>query len=95
MEKFIVRSEKAGVFYGEIESRKGDEVIMTGVIRLWRWAGARSLSQLAQEGTKSKDECCFAVPVSRIVVFGVIEILTTTSAAQKSIESVPPWKITK
>jgi len=43
----IVRTYSAGVFAGYIESRNGKEVVMTKARRLWYWAGAASLSQLA------------------------------------------------
>ena len=46
-QKYIVRADRAGVFFGEIESRTGSEVTMRNVRRIWRWEGANSISQLA------------------------------------------------
>ena len=88
----IVRTHSAGVFYGEIESRNGQEVVMRNARRLWYWDGASSLSQLAMEGVKKPENCKFAMPVSRVELLQVIEILDTTEAAQKNIEGVPEWK---
>ena len=52
----IIRSQNAGCFAGNLESRDGDTVVLTESRRLWYWAGAASLSQLATEGTsKPKD----------------------------------------
>ena len=48
----ICRTYSAGVFAGFLVSREGKEVVMTQARRLWYWAGAASLSQLAMEGTK-------------------------------------------
>lgn len=45
--KFIVRAKDAGVFYGTIKERIGNEVTMTNARCLWYWDGAASLMQLA------------------------------------------------
>ena len=88
----IVRTYSAGVFAGNLESRKGQEVVLTNVRRLWYWAGAASLSQLAHSGTSKPDVCKFPVAVSRIELLQAIEILDVTSEAKSSIEGVPVWK---
>lgn len=49
---YIIRSDRAGVFFGNIKERNGNEVSLTNVRRSWYWDGACSLSQLAVEGTK-------------------------------------------
>ncbi len=92
-QKFIVRADRAGVFYGEIKERNGSEVIMTNCRRLWYWSGAASLSQLATEGVKRPADCQFTVSVDEMTIFGIIEIIPCTSTAIKSINSVPVWKI--
>ena len=88
----IVRCYGAGVFYATIEKRKGQEAVLRNARRLWYWSGAASLSQLAMEGTKDPAKCKFPCAVDRIEVTQVLEILDTTEAARKSIESVPDWK---
>jgi len=88
----IVRTYSAGVFAGELESRKGQEVVLTNARRIWYWDGAASLSQLAMEGTKKPENCKFPVAVNRVELLQVIEILDVTEAAKKSIESVPIWQ---
>lgn len=87
----IVRTYSAGVFAGTLVSRKGKEVALKDVRRLWYWAGAASLSELAQRGTSKPDQCKFPVPVSEIVLTEAIELLAVTKAARKSIEEVPTW----
>ncbi len=87
----IVRTYSAGVFYGTIESRNGKEVVMTNARRLWRWAGAASLSELAVRGTSNPKECMFPVAVPRVELMEAIEILDVTEEAQKSLEAVPVW----
>jgi hypothetical protein len=87
----IVRTYSAGVFAGYIESRNGQEVVMIKVRRLWQWAGAASLSQLAQSGTSSPEKCKFPEEVNRIELLQAIEILDVTNEAKNSIEKVNVW----
>jgi len=88
----IVRAYSAGVFAGTFESRKGQEVVLRNARRIWSWAGAASLSQLAVDGTSKPNKCKFPVAVPRVELFQVIEILDVTPKAKASIESVPVWK---
>ena len=37
---YIVRCDRAGVFFGKIKERNGSEVTMTDVRKLWSWDGA-------------------------------------------------------
>jgi len=88
----IVRTYSAGVFAGTMESRKGQEVVLTNARRLWYWSGAASLSQLAVSGTSKPSECKFPVAVPRVELLQAIEILDVTPEGKNSIESVPVWK---
>ncbi len=78
----IVRTYSAGVFAGTLESRKGQEVVMSKARRLWYWKGASSLSQLAMEGVKCPDECKFPCEVDRVELVQAVEILDVTEAAR-------------
>lgn len=88
----IVRTHSAGVFAGHLESKKGQEVVMSKARRLWYWKGAASLSQLAVEGVKCPDECKFPVEVPKVQLTQAIEILDVSEKAKRSIASVPVWK---
>lgn len=88
--KVIIRADKAGVFYGTIIRKDGDEVELKNCRRIWYWNGAASISELAKSGVK-KDGNKFTVTVESIVILGVIEIIPCTPEAIKSIESVPEW----
>mgnify|MGYP001568650073 CR=1 FL=1 len=87
----IVRTYSAGVFAGELESRKGQEVVMTNARRLWYWDGAASLSQLATDGTSKPENCKFPCEVKRVELLQAIEILDVTDKAKASIKGVPIW----
>lgn len=88
----IVRTYTAGVFAGELSVRKGKEVTLQNARRLWYWAGAASLSQLAQSGTSRPSECKFPCAVDSITLTEAIEILAVTEAARASIAAVPVWQ---
>jgi hypothetical protein len=88
----IVRTTSAGVFAGELESRNGKEVVLTNARRLWYWAGAASLSQLAMEGVKKPNECKFPCEVARVELTEAIEILDVSDFSRENIKNVPVWK---
>lgn len=90
---YIVRTNRAGVFFAKIENIEGDVAELSEARRLWYWDGAASLSQMALEGVKRPDNCKFTVTVPAMTVLGVIEIIPCTDKAVASIEGVPVWKI--
>ena len=89
---FIVRYDREGVFYGEIEERNGREIKMRNARCLWYWDGAATLLQLAVEGTTSPGNCKFTMTVDSLEVLDAIEIIPCTDRAIKSIEAVKEWK---
>ena len=88
----IIRANGAGVFFGEVNKIEGSTVTLTNARRLWYWDGAASLSQLAKEGTSKPSNCKFPVTVDEVIVFNVLEILSVTDKAAKSIDGVKAWK---
>ena len=87
----MVRTYSAGVFAGTLESREGKEVVLLNARRIWYWAGAASLSELATRGTSKPNECKFPVEMPRVVLTEAIEIIDVTPAARRSIAAVPTW----
>ena len=87
----IVRTYSAGVFAGNLISRRGQEVVLENARRLWFWAGAATLSQLAAIGTSMPDQCRFPVEAPRVELLQAIEILDVTKKAEASIKAVPTW----
>lgn len=88
----IVRANGAGVFFGEIVKKDGDTVTMKNARRLWYWNGASSLSELAQYGVARPADCKFPCAVDEVEVFNVLEILSVTEEAGKSIDGVKEWQ---
>ena len=87
----IVRTYSAGVFAGILVRRDGQEVELANARRLWRWAGAASLSEMAMSGTSRPESCKFPIAVQKVLLTEAIEILAVTADAQVSIEAVPIW----
>lgn len=92
LKKVIIRGDRSGVFFGELESRNGREVKLRNCRRLWYWDGACSISELAVNGTSRPENCKFTVVVDSIEILDAIEVIECTSASIKSIESVSEWK---
>lgn len=92
----IVRTHSAGVWMGQIKSLNGSVAIITNARRLWQWAGAASLSQLAIEGTKSPSGCKFTMVITDedgVYLPQVIEVLPCTKEAVENINAVKVWKV--
>lgn len=92
-QKYIIRGDRSGVFYGEIARRDGMEVEIRNCRRLWYWSGAASLSQLAAEGVKNPDNCNFTVTVDELTILDAIELIPCTEAACASIDGVKVWRV--
>ena len=70
-----------------------EAVTITECRRLWYWAGAASLSQLAAEGVKRPSDCKFTMTVDELVILDGIELIPATDAAVDSIKAVPVWRV--
>lgn len=89
---YIIRCAEAGVFFGHLKERNGNEATITDVRRIWYWDGAASLSQMAMEGVSQPRACKFSVTVPEMIVLGVIELIPCTEKAVKSIMEVAAWR---
>jgi hypothetical protein len=84
-QKVIVRTYSAGVHYGTLASRKGQEVVLKNARRLWYWNGAFTLSAVATEGVKQGSKISVAVP--EITLLQAIEIIPVSVAAAKNLDA--------
>jgi len=89
---YMVRTISAGVFYGELKSREGKEVVLINARRVWYWEGAASLSQLAQSGTSLPEKCKFPEPVSMVILTEAIELIPVSEDALETLNAVAIWK---
>lgn len=90
--KCIVRTYSAGVWYGEVAEKSGNEVILKNARRMWTWWAAESisLSAVAIHGIKL-DKSKIVEPVSSVWL-EAIELIPTTAKASDSIEGAPHVK---
>jgi len=87
----IARGSASGVHAGYLVSQAGAEVVLRQARRIWYWAGAASLSELAARGTSKPLECKFPIANERVIKTDVCEIIYATDVARESIESVAVW----
>ena len=91
-QKYIVRTDRAGVFFGEIVERTEHEIHMKNVRKLWYWDGACAVEQLAMDGTKKPTGCKFTVIVHEMVIADPIQIIPCPENAAKSLSGVKVWQ---
>lgn len=90
----IVRGDRSGVFAGymDLQDHYGTTAVtLNKCRRLWYWAGAASLSQLAVDGTSKPTECKFTVETNEHKILDTLEIIPVTTKARDSIASVEDW----
>lgn len=88
----IIRTYSAGVHAGYVKGYNGKEVTLINSRRLWKWAGAFTLSEMAVNGVTKPDECKFATTIPEIILTEAIEIIPCTEKGKKSIESVVDYE---
>jgi len=88
----IIRADRAGVFFGVLESKDGSEVTLSNCRKLHYWDGAAAVQQLALDGVSKPGNCRFTVIVPNITILGVIEIIPCSEKSIISLNSVPVWK---
>jgi hypothetical protein len=90
-QRVIVRTYSAGVHYGALVAREGDEVVLDGARRIWRWRGANTLSEIATKGFDVANSA-IACAVDGHRLKGWIEILPCSDAVAESIEGATAWR---
>lgn len=90
--KCVVRTYSAGVWFGEIVEKSGNEVILKNARRMWKWWATEgiSLSAVALHGVKhDQSKIVEAVPA---VWLEAIELIPASNKAITSIEGAPNVK---
>ena len=84
--KVIIRTYSAGVWFGTLSEKSGNEVILTLARRLWRWWAAESISLSGVANYGIKTEKSKVAPAVESVWLEAIEIIPCTPTAIVSIE---------
>ena len=87
--KFVlVRTERAGVHMGTLVSQNGREVLLKDTSRLWRWRGAKSLSEVSQNGVAAEwTRISERAPENLLLT--AVEVLPCSAKAQETF--TPRW----
>ena len=90
--KVIVRATEAGVFFGTLKEKNGNEVVLSHARKLHYWEGAGAVEGLAVDGVSKPNSCRFTVWVENICVKDWNQIIPCTEKASEIIEGVKEWK---
>lgn len=90
--KVIIRTYSAGVWFGKLDQKDRNEVILSNARRMWTWWAKEgiSLSSVAVNGIK-KEKSKISEPVE-LVWLEAIEIIPCTENAINLIEAAPNAK---
>ena len=89
---YIVRTNRAGVFFGKIKEQSHDMIVMTNVRKLFYWNGACAVEELAVNGVQRPSDCKFTVVIDEMTLADPIQIIPCTEKATKNLTEVPIWK---
>ena len=90
--KVIVRADRAGVFFGTLESfdSTNDNVIMTNCKKIYNWEKACAVEQIAVDGVGSNSK--LTLVVERLGISKAIQIIPCTEKAINNLTSIEVWK---
>lgn len=83
--KRLVRTYSAGVWFGEIIKKKGNEVILKDARRLWHWKAAKSISLSGVALYGIVDKVSRIAPPVNSVWLEAIELIECSDLAVNSI----------
>ena len=92
----IVRSNMAGVFYGEcmeaeFNNTHSPHVLLKNARRIWSWDGAYSLTDIAVGGVQKESRITHCLEWE--LIFDVIEILPLSGEAKKILDQNKIWTV--
>jgi hypothetical protein len=81
----VVRTYSAGVECGELVSHKGKEVVLANARKIWRWFGANTLHEVANNGVAAESK--ISEPVSQNTLTEAIEVIRCTPKGEASLRA--------
>ena len=90
--KCVVRTYSAGVWFGEIVEKSGNEVIIKNARRMWQWFAEESISLSGVALYGIKHHKSKITPAVESVWLEAIELIPATEKAIASIEGAPNVK---
>jgi len=89
---FIVRTDRAGVFYGEVKSKTKDFITMTNVRKVFYWDGACAVEELALNGTTTPSKCELTVTIPEMEIASPIQIIPCSKQSVDILNAIAIWK---
>ncbi len=90
---YIVRADRAGVFFGKISEKTATSVTMTDVRKIHYWEGAAAVEEISQAGVSNGSRLTVVVP--EIEIDRWVQILPCTEKAIENLQSKAEWKRSK
>lgn len=87
---YIVRTDRAGVFFGQIKEKKENSVVMTDVRKIHYWDGAAAVEQIATDGVNDSSRLTVVIPEMEIDKW--IQIIPCTDKATNNLKNQKEWK---
>lgn len=84
----LIRSRDAGVHFGRYLYHEGDEVHLADAQRIWRWKGANTLNELAEQGVDRSEYTRISKKVDSIIIKGFCEIQELKEKALATMSEV-------
>lgn len=85
MKYVVVRTYSAGVECGELVSRKGREVVLANARKIWRWFGANTLHEVANNGVSVESK--ISEPVKQNTLTEAIEVIECSAAGEANLRA--------
>jgi hypothetical protein len=90
--KVIIRADRAGVFFGTLSAKEGDEVQLTNARKIHYWDGAAAIEQLSVTGSSKPNDCRITMMVDELTIMQVIQIIPLTKESIANLENISAWK---
>lgn len=90
---YIVRTDRAGVFFGKISEKTATSVTMTDVRKIHYWEGAAAVEEISQSGVANGSR--LTVSVAEMEIDRWVQILPCTDKAVENLQSKTEWKRSK
>ena len=85
---FIVRTNRAGVFFGKIKEQTETSVTMTDVRKIHYWEKAAAVEEISQNGVGGNSRLTVVVPEMKIS-----DPIQTIPCTEKATENLKGWKV--
>lgn len=86
----LVRTDKAGVYVGTLESEIATKVKLSNARMIWNWNGAFTILSIANNGVGKGSR--IPAPVPYVDLLGVNSVLPCSDKAKKNLVNYPVHK---